>query len=279
MTFHDSRTLLRHDIYGGIIRRWQYYLIAALFFSFATVSFVHNVHLYSRFANTSEIIGIPDLLINMFAGNLPFDPDTNKGIKLSLVWFIFHAFLSLIVGFYLRDDLKKSACPIILRVKSKARWWTSKFLWCILTVLAYYFVLILSTCIFSLIFGDTSSGGNVIICNTFSNIYIGDTGFFEGVTVFFLLPLAISIAVSAFQIAISLLLKPIYSFLLVIIYLVASAFYCNPILIFNFTMISRNASFSRNVSITAEAGFCSALCLTIVSYFLGLVLVKKKDIL
>lgn len=274
----DISSLIKHDIYEGIIQRWKYYTMAIAFFIMVNTAFVIHAQAFLSAEKSTEQLGINDLLINVMRGNFPFDPSLQKGIDLPIVWFAYHALLSLLIGFYIYDDLKGSASSVILRVHSKTKWWTSKIIWCVFSVCLYY-ILFLATCIiFILGFGNISAG-SPYVCKMFFDISISHI---ENLELFFIswgLPLIISISISIFQITISLIIKPLYSFFVIVCYLVISSFYCNQALIFNFAMVIRNSAFYSNSGITASAGITIALFVTILSCFAGSFFVKRKDIL
>lgn len=270
--------LLRHDIFEGVLCKWKFFLIAALFFSFADFMFLNNVN--SAFAASGNNIrcSTADFMLNMFAGNEPFDPQTKMRVNLSVIWFLFHAFLFSIIGFYISDDLKKSASSFILRVQSKKQWWTSKALWCIVTVVLYYCLFFAVSLIFSAFFGNVSLSPNNMIAVEMLNISVSKVTLFKMVFVSFLLPMMISVSFAVFEAMLCLLVKPIFSFISIICYLAVSAFYCKAYLLFNFSMIVRNNFESVNF-VSNVCGLLIALGLTVVCYLIGLLIIKKKDII
>jgi hypothetical protein len=74
-------------------------------------------------------------------------------------------------------------------------------------------------------------------------------------------------------------MKPIFSFIIGICSLTAAAFCCHPLLLFNFTMAKRNQIFSVESSINWIGGIISAFCLLTFSFFAGVVIIRKKDII
>lgn len=279
MTISGFSTLVRYDVLSGVWRRWKYYLAATFFFAFADAAFISHANLFLKYNPAVGKFGFTEFLLNVFAGNEPFDPQAKTGIKMSIVWFVFQSFLSFIVGFYAREDLKKSSSLFLLRVKSKARWWTSKFIWCLLSVLAYYIVFVLTCFLFVLVFGDLPSQGNAAVCSSLFGIRIANVGILRILFASLFLPMVISMAMAVFQIALSLIIKPIYSFTVIVAYLAASAFYCSPFLLFNFSMVCRNADFSHYHNITDAMGLLLSLCVTVASYVAGMIFIKTKDII
>ena len=76
----------------------------------------------------------------------------------------------------------------------------------------------------------------------------------------------------------SFILSPIYSFFIVICYLIASAYYCSPALIGNFSMIIRNQLFEPNGSNNLTAIIIN-ISLIVIIILIGLFYFRKHDIL
>lgn len=275
---HSFLSLLKHDIFEGVICKWKYYFLTVLFFAFVDFVFVTNVISSFIAFNINIQCSITDIVINTFLGNEPFDPAVNKGVSLSVTWFIFHALLFFFISLYITDDLKKNAISLLLRVKSKQLWWTSKFIWCIITVVVYYFLFLAIAVIFASCFGIASFDVSSLIADEFFGIQILDISVWKMFFSSLLLPMMISVAIAVFECALCLIIKPIYSFIILICYLVASTFYCSEYLLFNFSMVIRNKFEGVNGVLNQYAVLITILIIA-VSYLVGLSFIKRKDIL
>lgn len=275
MIVHNFISLLKHDIFEGVFHKWKYFLVALLFFSFVDFVFLHN-------ANSAYDVelkcSMADLLLNMFIGNEPFEPEIKKGVSLSVIWFVFHSLLFSFIGFYITDDLKKNATSFILRVKSKKQWWTSKVVWCVLTVIIYYSLFFIAALIFSALFGTVSFKVSNLIASRLFDIDISVVDVFDIIFSFLLLPMIISVAMALFEAMLNLILKPVYTFLIIICYLTASAFYCRVYLLFNFSMVLRHDFYGVN-GVANKNGVLIAACLAVACYLIGAAFIKRKDIL
>lgn len=278
MTLHNFLSLLKHDVVEGILYKWKFFLVAILFFVFADFVFVVNVN--SLFAGDMPEVkcSVTDIIINMFLGNEAFDFESKKGINLSIIWFAFHALLFSFIGYYISDDLKKNATSFILRVKSKRQWWTSKFLWCVITVIVYYFLFFIVALIVAFLGGTLSFNASSVIADVFFEIQIYDVSVCNIIFSSLLLPATISVSIATFEASLSLILKPVYSFVIVISYLAISAFYCSAFFVFNFSMLIKN-NFNGVNGVLNQYGVLIAVFITVISYFIGLLFIKKKDIL
>lgn len=275
---HSFLSLLKHDIFEGVLCKWKYFFVAILFFAFVDFVFITNVNSLFTADSPDLKCSITDIILNMFIGNEAFDPSQKKGISLSVTWFVFHALLFSFIGYYIAADLKKNATSFILRVKSKRLWWTNKCLWCVITVFAYYALFFIIAIIFAVFWGTASFSASNLIAEKFFEIKILDVSTCNIIFSSLLLPMIISVSIAVFEAALSLILKPIYSFLIVICYLAASAFYCSAYLLFNFSMVIRNSFYGVN-GVLNQYGVLIAIFITIVSYLIGITFIKKKDIL
>ncbi len=268
-------SLIKNDILCGIISRWKYFLVAFAFFAFICIMFAIHANPFLQRNSPFETLGFFDFIFNIFAGNKPSD---GSGIRLSIVWFLFQSYLLFLTSFYAVEDLKNSAISFLVRIKSKTKWWVGKFIWCILSVLIYYLLLLLCVCLF-VEFGKYTGFISPLVCDAFFQMSIQGVSKYSIVTVSLLLPFLISLSVSLFHMMLSLIIKPIYSFLIGVISIIASAFYCYPLLFFNFTMVSRNAVFSSGSNISLTRGTISALGLTLFSFFAGIAIIRRRDII
>lgn len=270
--------LIRHDILCGIIAKWKYFVAAFVFFVFVCVTFAIHANSFLKETSSSETLGFCDFMFNIFAGNKPFDINGGSGVHLSIIWFAFHSYLLFLTVFYAAADLKNSAGYIILRAKSKTKWWAGKFIWCILSVSVYYLLLLVCVCLFVVI-GKYTGFVSQSVCNEFFQINISGVYHLNLVAILLLLPFLVSLAISSFHMMLSLIMKPIYSFIIGICSLTAAAFCCHPLLLFNFAMASRNKIFFSGSSINWLGGVVSALCLLLFSFFAGVVVIRRKDII
>lgn len=275
---HSFISLLKHDIFEGIFHKWKYFLVAVLFFIFVDFVFLNSVKSLFMAYDTDLKCSIADLVLNMFIGNEPFDTTANEGINLSVTWFVFHSLLFSFIGFYITDDLKKNATSFILRVKSKTQWWTSKAVWCVFTVILYYVLFFIIAVIFAAVFGTVSFDANHLIATELFDIDISGVDALDIVFNSLLLPMTVSVSFAVFEAFMSLIIKPVYIYLIIICYLAASAFYDSVYLLFNFSMIIRHNFYDVN-GVANQYGVLIAACLTVVCYLTGIAVVKRKDIL
>lgn len=276
MKIHNLLALIKHDITEGILHRWKFFVISVLFFMFVDFVFIHNVS--TAFADSTIRCSISDIILNMFVGNEPFNPLSQEGIHIAIEWLMFFALLFSSVGYYIIDDLRKNSVSFLLRTKSKPQWWISKIIWCVLLVIIYYALFFLCAVICAAFFGKISFIPNEVIAYEMFDIDVAGISVLRFIFSVLVLPLVISISVAVIESVISLILKPIYALLIVICYLALSAFYLSPCFLFNYSMLIRD-NFDGVCGVANFYGALISVCVFAVGIFVGIVLIKRKDIL
>lgn len=273
---HNLFLLVKHDLRQGILYRWKFFLISLLYFVFIDIVFIVGIN--TMFADTNVKCSISDIMLNIFIGNKSCDPTEGNGVNIAINWIVFHALLFSSIGFYLIDDLKKSATQIILRTKSRTLWWTSKIIWCTVLVVSYYLLFFICAVLCGFFSGNiTFSLSDEIVSELYE---ITVQGVSVGKTIFtiIVLPMIVSISFAIVNAFISLIVKPIISLILVVCYLVASAFYESPILLFNYSMVWRN-NFDGVNGVSNQYGLLISIVLLLICFTIGIKVIKKKDII
>lgn len=273
---HNLFLLVKHDLRQGILYRWKFFLISLLYFVFIDIVFIVGIN--TMFADTNVKCSISDIMLNIFIGNKSCDPTEGNGVNIAINWIVFHALLFSSIGFYLIDDLKKSATQIILRTKSRTLWWTSKIIWCTVLVVSYYLLFFICAVLCGFFSGNmTFSLSDEIVSELYE---ITLQGVSVGKTIFtiIVLPMIVSISFAIVNAFVSLIVKPIISLILVVCYLVASAFYESPILLFNYSMVLRN-NFDGVNGVSNQNGVLISIVLLLICFTIGIKVIKKKDIL
>lgn len=94
----------------------------------------------------------------------------------------------------------------------------------------------------------------------------------------FLLPPLVMIAINLFQMALSLFIKPFYSFIVTVAVLLTSSYYLSPFFIGNYVMPLRSDQMVAN-GVSLTAGIIFSLIIIIVSVVTGGIAFQKRDIL
>lgn len=266
----------RHDFVQGILHKWAKFLIPAGLALLASLSFLWEIPFVEDVTSTPTWM---DHLCNLFSGMQPYNPASGNPFQVPVLYLAVNVFVAFTIGNYPVNDLYDYAPQVLIRTKDRSRWWGSKCLWNVASVGLFYLVL------FGVTLGVTIFTGGKLSLQASGDIL---TEFF-GVTLeavdngalilaVFTLPLLTSIAFSLVQMTVMFCIKPIYSYLLVVVLLVASAYLMTPLMPGNYAMLWRNQVWCED-GISTVVAIVVDVMISLVAVLAGYVCFKQKDIL
>lgn len=260
-----KRTIM-HDLSFGIYTNIsKYVLVIFFFFSLCIIYFTDTLHVENVI---TEKLTITDFWIFFFKGMNIYIPAEGNFFQIPVIWILSQVLFSLVVFNYPTQDLYTYGTQILIRTKNRFSWWISKCIWNIFSICLCYFIAFVSACIFSFILGQFSFIPSISINDINIELFVA----------IFLLPPLTTITITLFQMTLSFILSPVYSFFIVMCYLIASAYYCSPALIGNFSMIIRNQLFEPDGSNNLTAIIVN-ISLIVIIILIGLFYFRKHDIL
>lgn len=222
----------------------------------------------------------PDLLStswSVMSGAREYLLSADRTFELPAYWFLFHIYLSFLVGFYTVSELRFSNGHAITRTYSRTIWLASKLFSIIVNIILYY------SCFFLfLLVGILFTGGTVFPSTGvigISGVVVGGMSIMSVFLKFWLLPMIVSVTLCLIQVIASLFFEPVLSFLCTVGYLIASVFWTSPILIGNFAMLLRQNWLSGKPLLNDLAGVFICIAMTSIVVFVGVRSFQKKDIL
>lgn len=275
--------ILKHDIYSGILSRWLLYFIVMLILLLVMLDLNQAVESVKEMGLIQPNISFLDGVMHLFLGIREYRPDQGFSFDIPVLWLFFHLYLAFMIGSYAWDDLHGIGQQIILKSKSRRMWWLSKCIWNFLSVLVYYLsgaVIIFLTLI---IFIFMKNGHLAFWPSTDIGTFLHQlnlTGLSKAAVLreAVLLPILVSAAVCLLQMFVSLLIRPLYTFIITTILLISSAFFKNIFLIGNGSMMLRNAAFTDG-GIDSRLLFLICLCIILLVIAGGSVFMNHYDIL
>ncbi|WP_265960212.1 hypothetical protein [Bacillus sp. DHT2] len=169
-------------------------------------------------------------------------------------------YIFFIIGSNVSEDYMTYGMYVFTRLKKKNNWIISKICWLIINVTFYYVTIF---CIFIMLTGFNMTGNKV------------DQPYIVILTIF-LLMYTTSLSLGMFHITLSMLLKPIYSFI------VLGIFYLIPVFTNSFYSPGAQAMLTRHKPFTnmSPAGsYIYNLVLFIISLLVFFIIIKKKDVM
>lgn len=272
--------LLKYDLKNGFSLNIVKLLITVIF----VLAFCMDFYLRKRGAyimDESTPAGtFIDYLFSMFAGIKEYVPSMTDEFLIPVKWLLLHLFILYSTLYYPSRDLSSLGINILIRTKGRIIWWISKCLWNICYVLVVYLLIFISVIIFCLIMKEPISLNiNPMFVNdlleaespydTFSN---------QLVYIILLFPMFLSISLNLLQMTLSLLIKPLYSFGVMAVILLSSAYLFTPYLAGNYGMPIRSNHVVEN-GFTFSGGILLFLILIVGSFMIGCFYFRRYDIL
>lgn len=273
-----SKYLFR-DIHLGIFRRILLYSIVIIF-SLAMVNpCVVAISLFKDMGLLNYEGTILDYYVFSMAGMRYYRFNPKESFNLPLLWFAFQIGISYITAYYAVNDYSENGKNVIIAGKNRLAWWTSKMLWCALSVMVYYFISFLTCSVFALLHGARFS---FTLSRKFFQLYFGyNTNYitdFDYILISIIVPLVTTISICLVQLLLSFVISPVSSFAISCSIYVLSAYYTTWLLPGSFTMWLRSSYFEKQ-GISPISGLLIATYLILVVCFVGELYFTKKDIL
>lgn len=274
--------LVRYDLMMGFTFNRMKFVVAffciialATMFLIALDAATHYVEEMSS-AGFSRGFSPLDVLAYFYAGSDYYQMDDKTPFLLPMEWLIQQVLIAVLVGHYVVQDIESQAPQILTRVRDKGVWWLSKCLWIAATVYAFYALEVVVAIALSAAFGEfgTMEEAESLVVLGFSL----STADASQLALLFLLPLALSLALSFAQVALSMEVGPIPAFALVMAFVVASIYFGSPFLIGDSSMIMRSA-FVQPEGVNTAVALVVCTGVSVASVVLGGLAFRRKDLL
>lgn len=271
--------LLRHDIRQGSLPMWRGYLCALV------ICFCGSVYLKDvaeSMVQSGELISngtLIDYYMYSVKGMEVYKITRETFFSIPVYWFCYHIILAYIIGYHAQEDFRGYGKNSLLAAKTRTGWWTAKCVWCVFSVILYYFMGFCGSAIYTIIAkGKMSFTVTKDLMKNFGQglIYL-ENG--KILLLVLLLPCLISVAVSMLQMLLSLVIDSVTAFAGICIMYVMSVYYSSPFLLGNYTMWKRNHIVSINSNIYMEVGILISFIIIIMTLMFGILYIERKDVI
>lgn len=274
------RSFVITDLREGLFRHaWRYLLVFALSFIFSLI-FSHEFLTFQiQNTHTLSTPSFGDYLINLVAGSAIHHLNAEEPFFFPGLWLLLFLLLAYITLSYPSQALKKSGTLLLVEAQSRWVWWLSKCIWLALSVVVFFLVALAGAFVWTLIDGGSFSfkitgiTPLVLLFGKITNIpdsWSMGVSFYAGVVV-------ISVVLCLAQMLLSLVIKPLVSYLCVIGFLLLCSFYTLSPLIANFLMAARSSVFFAD-GMNAQSGLIIGCVLMVALIVGGGVYFKHKDV-
>jgi hypothetical protein len=274
------------DINEGILKNKRYVIVPFLAFLECLYANI-NICALKSYREVTQNSNIIELIAEIFHGCDPIAQNTNPDIKIAIpyLWFAIFVFAVFISFDYMHNDLTQFGIQILSRSKKRADWWFSKCLWSVLSSIWFYFLFFLTIILFgaaneySIIPSSNPESLNIIADQSIMYSFIGITKASGIVHLkLFLLPLLVIITLNMIQMFLTLFIKPMHAYLIIVGLLTVGILTDMPIAISRLSMVTFSKIFYEN-GYNEETGLIIC-CIFIISTIIGgSLLFKRYDIL
>ncbi|MDR0515255.1 MAG: hypothetical protein LBG81_08890 [Coriobacteriaceae bacterium] len=271
--------ILAFDLRNGVARHWRRYAAIAAFFCLSVLAlFAARKAYLDVYPSSVGPFTLGDCVVGAFSGMKEYVFDPRNPFDFPALWLLTFLLAAYLTLHYPYRDLLGVGRHLVVAAQSRVGWWYAKCLWVLASVGLFYAVCGAVLCLALLLDGgaftlDVSPRTPGVLA--FGHAVLGQPGGIWPLLV--LLPLA-TVALCLLQLFLSLVIKPLPSYLCTVSLLFLSSYFKTPFLLGNYLMAARSEVF-----ITGGMGFAAgavlAGALIIVSVVAGRAWVQQMDII
>lgn len=224
--------------------------------------------------------GVGDIMFLLFRGNDPYTIVNGNQFVISPIWMSLVILPILLLFSYCTNDIDLLSGMVLIQSGKRNRWWFSKCIWCIVTVIMFYAILFVAALMSVIV----NYGFDNLAVVGVSNNVLNSSGFIDEMLtsaqllLMILVPLISSIALGLLQMLISLAISPIISIIAMIVLYVIAAFYINPYIITDYMMYKRWDCFIKG-GVNPIMGIVVAIIIIIGSIIIGDIYFKRHNVI
>lgn len=272
--------LIKNDIINGFSTNFIHYLALVLIVLISCVDLVFRINGSYMYDEIKHDITFADFLLYLFCGMPKFVPAKTEAFVFPIRWFLLHMVLLYGGLYYPYRDLNTLGSSVLPRSGSRYKWWFSKCIWAIFNQLLSYLCIYVTLFVFCLLSGEELS---LQITSMYINDIMKAESIFDSFSedlllIAVVLPFLVTMALCLLQMMLSLFVKPIFSYLVVAVILLASAYMDNLILIGNFAMPIRSCHVIEN-GYRMQEGCVIVLIIACMAVVIGLLRFRRYDIM
>ena len=240
---------IKHDVKNGILRRYKIYLLFIILLSVILAFWNKKISL-----NMADKAGLIDYLMYIFSGKEEVGTLTNQDIfDIPIAWLFVHIYVLFGIGTYPKTEYMERGYQFLIRAGNKWCWWLGKCVYIFISVILYYLCIVFTSFIFSALNGSSHNEVNKEICERILRIDINNITDMKRYLCLVIMPLLLFMVLGFVCMFISFLQNNIVAVIVLIGYLSISAYWCNDLLLGNYTMLLRVHKISFAIGIIVSA--------------------------
>lgn len=223
-------------------------------------------------------IGFFDYLFYMLSGAEPVIIEEIDKLDIPVAWMAIQFFCSFLIFDYVYYDLKGIGRTVLIKSKSKFKWWLSKCICTCTIVISAYGILFLSSYIVTLCSGGDSKVLHMELLRSICRLKGNYEADGDMMIYLLIVPMVVSISVSLFQMLVSQCVKPVLSIVVILSVDILSIYSNSKLLWGNWSMILRSDLCVAD-GLSGSTAVLIACVIGIAGSIAGGIIFSRKDVI
>lgn len=257
----------------------KYRYIIVLLMIIALILIPANISntIYERTTEFGKL-GFFDYLFYMLSGAELFITEKIDELEIPIAWMAMQFFCSFLIFDYVYYDLKGVGRNVLIKSKSKFKWWFSKCICTCTMVISVYGILFVSSLVVTLFSSGDSKELHMKLIGTICELEGNYEANKDMMVYLILVPLIVSISISLFQMLVSQWVKPVLSMVVIMSVSVFSVYSNSKLLWGNWSMILRSDLCVAD-GVPGPTAVILALILGVIGSVVGGIAFCKRDVI
>lgn len=269
-----------YDIKNGCLKNFRLFLLPIVMEVVVLLLMAKRVGIYEQYDITaSKTLG--DVLLYHFGGMGKYVLSADKAFEFPVIWMILFVLILFVTLDYPVSNLQGFGSKVLVKGNSRIRWWLAKCVWNLICNVVYFGIIFLLIILFCSMKGIPFSLSVNSDLQTWLFELDAYTQLLPGVS----MPIGelvqvflVSVAICQLQMALVLWLKPIYSFMVMCMFLLVSAYFQNDVLWGNYAMLLRHSWINED-GMDCRIGIPVTLTITLITVCIGMIRFKGYNIM
>lgn len=223
--------------------------------------------------------GIGDYVCFVFGGPKHIFSGDLSSYTIPVLWLCIPVMAAYISGYYATKDLHTYGQQVLIRSGSRVKWWLSKCVWNLITVLSLY-VMGYATVVAVAVLSGAGMTMRLTpeIVTSVCNINMLNGNFFEETVILLIMPVIVSVALSMLQLTIAMITSPIIGFMFSQTIVFFSTIFEYKVLVSNYGMLSHN-KITCGSDIVWQEGIIICVIVYVAAILVGMLYFSRCNIL
>ncbi len=274
----------KHDLEYGIGHAKKRLILTFLGFFILSIYHFWVIRMFE--ISATDFLNTPATTADYFialiggCGKVTFMSGMDNDFSMPTIWFMFILWMQFVSLYYPFNELNGIGKHLMVLSGGRGIWWFSKCAWTVINTIVSYLLIFLSSTICGLCFGAKLSmnASWYLFKELAMNMDDLTTSVSWNITSVFFMVGFVLVTLALLQLLLSLLIKPLFSYFLLVGYFFAGAYFQYPALFSNYAMPARNALLVTT-GLDMTGGVVIGLWISVLSVIIGYYVFKNRDIL